>query len=47
MIAATLAAMPARATFLICGMLNTKDVAGFMAPLAGQCRHLYAVSIPG
>lgn len=46
-VAATLAAMPARPTFLICGMLNTKDVAGYMQPLAAQVRHLTAVAIPG
>lgn len=46
-IAATLAAMPPRPTHLICGMLNTKDVAGFMAPLAGHARLLHAVTIPG
>lgn len=46
-IAATLAAMPPRPTYLIAGMLNTKDVAGFMRPLSGGARHLYAVSIPG
>ena len=45
-IAATLAAMPVRDTYLICGMLNTKDVRGYMRPLAGQARLLYAVSIP-
>jgi len=28
-------------------MLNTKDVSGFMAPLAVHARQLYAVSIPG
>ncbi len=33
--------------WLICGMLNTKDVAGFMRPLGPHTRHLYAVSIPG
>ena len=46
-IAATLARLPARPTFLICGMLNTKDVRGFMAPLTGLAQILYAVSIPG
>ncbi len=46
-VAATLAAMPARETHLICGMLNTKDVRGYMAPLAGHAVRLYAVSIPG
>lgn len=46
-VAATLARMPARDTFLICGMLNTKDVAGYMRPLAPHVRRLYAVEIPG
>jgi len=46
-IAATLARLPDRPTWLICGMLNTKDVRGFMAPLAGHAQGLFAVSIPG
>ncbi|MDR7123240.1 dihydrofolate synthase/folylpolyglutamate synthase [Pseudorhodobacter sp. 4114] len=46
-IAATLARMPKRPTFLICGMLNTKDVTGYMRPLAAHATRLYAVSIPG
>ena len=46
-IAATLAQMNVGRLWLICGMLNTKDVAGFMRPLAGVAQHLYAVSIPG
>jgi len=46
-IAATLARMPARETHLICGMLNTKDVTGYMLPLAPQVTRLHAVSIPG
>lgn len=46
-VAATLARMPTRETHLICGMLNTKDVAGYMQPLAGQVTRLHAVSIPG
>jgi dihydrofolate synthase / folylpolyglutamate synthase len=46
-IAATLARMPARPTHLICGMLNTKDVTGYMRPLAPQVTRLHAVSIPG
>ena len=45
-IAATLARMPARETHLICGMLNTKDVRGYMRPLAPQVARLHAVSIP-
>ncbi|MES2915021.1 MAG: folylpolyglutamate synthase/dihydrofolate synthase family protein [Pseudomonadota bacterium] len=46
-VAATLARMPARETHLICGMLNTKDVTGYMRPLASQVTRLHAVSIPG
>ncbi len=46
-LAATLAAMAPRETHLICGMLNTKDVAGYLAPLAAQVRGLQAVAIPG
>lgn len=41
-----LARMPVRETHLICGMLNTKDVRGYMAPLAAQVTQLHAVSIP-
>jgi dihydrofolate synthase/folylpolyglutamate synthase len=32
---------------LVVGMLNTKDAAGFLAPLAPYSRSLYAVTIPG
>ncbi len=46
-LALALAAMPARPTHLICGMLNTKDVGGFLRPLAAQARSLTCVSIPG
>ena len=46
-VAATLARMPARETHLICGMLNTKDVTGYMRPLAPHVTRLHAVSIPG
>ena len=46
-IAATLATMQDRPTFLICGMLNTKDVLGFMSALKSSAIHLHAVSIPG
>ena len=46
-IAATLARMPMRETHLICGMLNTKDVRGYMTPLAPHVTRLHAVSIPG
>jgi len=46
-IAETLSRLPARPTQLICGMLNTKDVSGYMRPLAGLAASLTAVSIPG
>lgn len=46
-VAATLARMPKRPTHLICGMLNTKDVTGYMLPLAPEVTRLHAVSIPG
>ncbi len=44
---AHLASLPPRPTHLICGMLNTKDVTGYLAPLAAQADSLTAVSIPG
>lgn len=45
-IAATLDTLPPRDTVLICGMLNTKDIAGFLTPLAGFASQLYGVSVP-
>ncbi|MEI4232374.1 bifunctional folylpolyglutamate synthase/dihydrofolate synthase [Roseovarius sp. D22-M7] len=42
-----MAGLPSRPTHLVCGMLNTKDVAGFLRPLAGVADSLTAVSIPG
>lgn len=46
-VAATLARMAPKPTHLVCGMLNTKDVAGYMRPLAAVVQGLTAVSIPG
>ena len=46
-LAATLAGMARKPTHLICGMLNTKDVAGYMRPLATQAQSLTAIDIPG
>ncbi|WP_084637840.1 MULTISPECIES: folylpolyglutamate synthase/dihydrofolate synthase family protein [unclassified Paracoccus (in: a-proteobacteria)] len=46
-VAATLAAMAKKPTHLVCGMLNTKDVAGYMRPLAEAAQSLTAVAIPG
>ena len=42
-----LASLPKRETHLICGMLNTKDVSGYLSPLARVAQSLTAVSIPG
>lgn len=42
-----LATLPPRPTHLVCGMLNTKDIGGYLRPLAGHVAHLHAVSIPG
>ncbi|NNU79217.1 bifunctional folylpolyglutamate synthase/dihydrofolate synthase [Halovulum dunhuangense] len=36
-----------RPLHLICGMLSTKDVEGYLRPLAGVAQSLHAVSIPG
>ena len=46
-VAATLDRMAPRPTHLICGMLNTKDVGGYMRPLSRHVTQLHAVSIPG
>ncbi|TKZ22274.1 bifunctional folylpolyglutamate synthase/dihydrofolate synthase [Shimia litoralis] len=46
-LAAVLETLPKRNTHLICGMLNTKDISGYLAPLAQQAKTLTAVSIPG
>lgn len=45
-LADVLAKLPARPTHLICGMLNTKDVTGYMRPLAAHATSLTAISIP-
>ncbi len=46
-LAEVLVSLPERPTHLICGMLNTKDVTGYLAPLAQRADSLTAVSIPG
>ncbi len=46
MLAEVLRSLPTKPTHLICGMLNTKDVAGYMRPLASVADSLTAVSIP-
>ena len=45
-LADVLAKLSKRPTHLICGMLNTKDVTGYMAPLAKHADSLTAISIP-
>lgn len=46
-LAKVLATLPKRPTHMICGMLNTKDVTGYLRPLAAQADSLIGVSIPG
>ena len=46
-LARTLAALPARPTHLVCGMLNTKDIRGYLRPLATVAQSLTGVTIPG
>ena len=46
-LAETLSRLPSRPTHLICGMLSTKDAAGYLAPLAAHAVRLHAVAIPG
>jgi dihydrofolate synthase/folylpolyglutamate synthase len=45
-LARSLAELPRRPTHLVCGMLNTKDIGGYLRPLAGAAQALHAVSIP-
>ena len=46
-VAATLAMLAPRPVHLVCGMLNTKDVLGYMQPLSRAADSLIAVAIPG
>ena len=45
-LAETLRQQPPRPTHLICGMLNTKDIGGYLRPLGEVAASLTAVSIP-
>jgi len=45
-LAATMRQLPERPTHLICGMLKTKEVSGYLAPIAKIAKSLTAVSIP-
>ncbi len=42
-----LSRLPQKPLYLVCGMLNTKDITGYLAPLAPMVAGLYGVSIPG
>ncbi len=46
-VAEALGRLPARPLHLVVGMLRTKDIAGFLRPLAGLAASLQGVSIPG
>ena len=46
-LAAHLKSLPARPTHLVVGMLNTKDIAGYLKPLSKIADSLIGVSIPG
>jgi dihydrofolate synthase/folylpolyglutamate synthase len=46
-LAEALTRLPPRPLHLVVGMLNTKDVTGFLRPLAGQAATLTGVTIPG
>ncbi len=39
--------LPPKDTYAICGMLNTKDISGYLSPMAPSLTALYGVSIPG
>ena len=47
MLARVLAGLPPKPLYLVCGMLNTKDVLGYLTPLAPLARSLSAVTIEG
>ncbi|MHA1127626.1 MAG: bifunctional folylpolyglutamate synthase/dihydrofolate synthase [Alphaproteobacteria bacterium] len=46
-LAEALQRLKSRPTYLICGMLNTKDITGYLAPLAEISEALFGVSIEG
>lgn len=46
-LAEALKLLPPRPTWLVTGMLNTKDAAGFLRPLAPQMEGARCISIPG
>ncbi|MEX0968823.1 MAG: folylpolyglutamate synthase/dihydrofolate synthase family protein [Paracoccaceae bacterium] len=46
-LAEALGRLPIRPLAMVCGMLNTKDIKGFLRPLAARAERLVALSIPG
>lgn len=46
-LAEALGRLPKRPTHIVCGMLNTKDITGYLRPLAACAVSLHGVSIPG
>ena len=46
-LAESLGRLPERPLYMVCGMLSTKDVAGYLAPLAPLAERLTGGSIPG
>ena len=46
-LAEALTRLPDRPLYMVCGMLNTKDIGGYLAPLAASAVKLTGVSIPG
>lgn len=46
-LAAALAELPPRPTWLVAGMLNTKDAPGFLRPLAPHIQAAQCIAIPG
>ena len=46
-LAMLLKTFPSKPTHMVCGMLNTKDVVGYMKPLTEIAQSLVAVPIPG
>lgn len=46
-LATLMASLPPRPLHMVCGMLNTKDIGGYLRPLAQYALSLHGVSIPG
>ncbi len=46
-LAESLGRLPTRPLHMICGMMNTKDIAGYLKPLVSQVETFQGVSIPG